>query len=273
MNKVPTRSFWSKSFTKNWLANNTTFKYPKTLNAELKRYQTTLDSIVDLPNGLIVLKPNIGRQSHGVVLFEKFGNAITIFPETSSKSIEDGKQEINRLVRQRILTDKDLKYYGYWLYEEWIKPHDRFRQFTVDKKCPPILRFCGRPEIHFLAMSPVFEQETGLSAAGWQNRKYIWIDLEGVIRPLSDMNLTKTDSHSIEVAKEKSLESAPFGLKLEGIPEVIKQINSEIAPKISLYKKRSWSCDGIFNEQNEFVIIELNHSPGLQFVDFTWGNQ
>jgi len=144
--------------------------------------------------------------------------------------------------------------------------------FTDDVRCPPIIRFCGRPNIHFIGMSPMLEESTGLSAAGWQDRKYIWLDLEGRVRKLEEMNLTGVDKHSIDVAHRKSLPTAPFGLKIEGVADVVRQINLEIAPKIKLFRKRSWSCDGVFDPSGRFVVIELNHCPGLQFHNFSWEN-
>jgi hypothetical protein len=268
--KITTKAFWQKNFTKEWLALYTTFAYPATVTPELLEFQPTLDKINELPSGAWVFKPNAGRKSRGVILFEKIGDDFRIFPSLELISLEAAKENILKLVSERIFTPKSIMEHRRWFVEEWIHPHERFHQFTVDKRCPPVIRFCGHPEIHFIGMSPVDERETGISAAGWQERKYIWLDLEGVVRPLSDMDLRGVDAHSVDVAQRKSLESAPFGLKIEGIPEVVEQINREIAPSMILYHNMSWSCDGIFDTTNKFIVIEMNHGPGLQFIGFSW---
>jgi hypothetical protein len=124
--------------------------------------------------------------------------------------------------------------------------------------------------VSFIGLTPLYFEHSGTSNSGWKDRKYIWVDLDGVIRSKEDINLSSIDSHTAKVVKEKSLAVAPFGEKLEGIPEVVEQINKEIGPKVKRYKNQNWSVDGTFDKNNKFVIIEINHSPGTQFKGVAW---
>ena len=268
-NLISTKLFISKSATKKWLAENTTFLYPDTV-VPLQRLDKILACLGDLPVGDYVLKPDTGKQSRGVVLFERTLRGIKLVPTNVVLPINKAVKVINAAVYKRSTTRLGVVFYDLWFIEKWVIPHERFHQFTDDKKCPPIIRLCGRPNIHFIGMSPMHEKSTGLSAAGWQNRKYIWIDLEGNIRPLSDMNLKGVDLHSVKVAHNQSLENVPVDLKIEGIKELIGQVNAQISDKLILRKDQGWSCDGIFNENNEFVVIEMNSRPGLKFKGFSW---
>ena len=256
---VVANQFRQKVFTKEWLIDNTSFLFPKTV-VTLGGLKKVVKATEVLPLGRYILKPNIGRQSFGVIPFEKSIIGVNALPISQTL-------DLVTLAKSRML---NADYHGKWFIEEWIYPREKLHRFTLDPRCPPIFRFVGRPQIHFIGLSEMLDLKTCLAGAYWQDRKYIWLDLEGVIRPLSDMNLEFVDEHSVNIARTKSLEEAPFGLKIAGVKEVVEQINREIAPKIRLNKDRSWSCDGTFNSRNEFVVIEMNGRPGLQFRGFSW---
>lgn len=264
-----TKDFWDKNLTKIWLQNNTTFKYPKTVEKDFG-FDNIIKRIETMPNGDWVLKPNTGRKSVGVVLFEKKDELFRIFSIKDSLCFSSFVEEISKKIKYRTQTTEVRRKNGLWLIEEWVKPHKRFHSFTEIKKCPPILRFCGRPEISIIGLSPVYPNITGLSSSGWSNRKYIWIDTDGVVHPVKDMNLEHTDKYTIEVVHSKSLDDPPVGMTIKGIPEIVEQINKEIVPKIKLYQNHTWCCDGIFNENDIFTVVELNHGPGIQFRGFKW---
>lgn len=267
--KTLTKDFWDKSLTKNWLQANTTFKYPKTVTKPAF-FNETFDSISTLPDGDYVLKPNAGRKSAGIILFTKKNDCFELFPTSDSHDHKQFKDFANKKASFPQFHDELVKQHVPWFVEEWVFPHERFLPFTDFRKCPPILRFCGRPAINIIGFSPIYTNITGLSTAGWKNRKYIWLDTEGFVRSSNEMNLLGIDPHTIEVVNTKSLQDPPIGLKIDGIPEVIAQIEKEICPKIHLYQSHTWCCDGIFNENDEFVVIELNHGPGIQFRGFQW---
>lgn len=269
---ICTKEFWHKNFTKDWLKANTTFECPKTVSTELLDFPKALEGIKNLPTGHWVFKPDTGLRSQGVVLFEKMGTSFCVLPDHEEVLIDIAKKKIFDLTKHHMLMKKDVRNKRKWFVEEWIHPHEQLHQFTLDARCPPIIRFCGHPEVHFIGMSTVTE-ETGISGGGWQDRKYIWLDLQGIVRPMSDMYLSNTDTNSVIVAHKKSLESAPFGLKIVGVSEVVEQINREIVPKISLYNNLSWSCDGTFNTSGKFVALEMNYTPGLQFRGFSWSSK
>lgn len=261
--------FWDKIYTKKWLQDNTTFKYP--LNVlEPYPFEEALTKLVDLPTGSHVWKPTIGRQSNGVALIEKTNNGFTLFPCKDYLSLEEITNKLIEIKTARINTPIKIKTHLIWFVEEWIYPHEKLHKFTDDIRCPPIFRFCGREKVYFVCMTPLYFKYTGESPSGWLKRKYMWLDLEGVIRNKNEMDLTYADKASILKSEEKNIDIAPFGEKIEGIKEAIEQVNIEIGKKIRLFRNRSWSVDGTFDRNNNFVIIEVNHSPGTQFKGFTW---
>lgn len=265
-----TKMFWGKNYTKRWLAENTTFSYPKNI-VEKGLFSDTFKAIEQLPVGDYVWKPNIGRKSRGIMLFRKgeSGN-FTFFPEDISYDFEKTKDRITSKIENQFSSKKYLNKYHEWFIEEWIHPHERFHIFTDDIRCPPIIRFCGRDKVNFVVMSPIAKEYTGISDAGWEKRKYIWLDFEGNVRRKEEMNLAQADKHSIKSIPERSFEAAPLGHKVLGIPEIIEQIDREVSCKLRLYCNNSWCLDGIFNEQDQFVVIEMNHSPGTQFRGISW---
>lgn len=273
MDKIPAKTFWNKLDTKKWLAENTTFKYPETVVEPfgLKELPETLEA---LPSGSWALKPTEGKQSIGIVLFDK--NAEGLFKILSSDlwtPINNVFGPITLAVKKKIVAKKARGRKRKWFVEPWIKPHEKLHIFTTVPVCPPILRFYCRPEVNFLGVCPVIPEFTGLSYAGWESRHYVWLDLTGTVQNHRDIDLTGIDSKSIKIFKDKSLEEAPYGYRVEGIPEIIRQINEEIAPRVTLFKERSWGLEGTFDVNNNFVCIELNHSPGSQFQNYNWSNQ
>ena len=269
---ISTEKFWKKDFTKCWLADNTSFQCPKNA-VELTTFYDTIEQLSTVPDGCWVFKPNIGRKSHGVLLFERQGDQFQVFSKTEKLSLEDFKEEVVKIVRQTIFSKKKIKEHRRWFVEEWIYPHKKLWSFTDDRRVPPIIRFRGCPTIHVIDMAPLYCDLSGIAPSGFKERRYIWLDLQGVIRPVSDMNLDLTDTRSRETALEKSVDNAPFGEKIDGIVEIMERINREIVPKIRLYNKCSWSCDGTFDKDDNFIIIEMNHTPGLQFKGFSWGDK
>lgn len=267
--KTITKLFWSKMATKRFLAEHTSFKYPLTVTG-VHSFEDLIPSIKTLKDGDWVLKPNVGRKSKGVVLFSKNADTFNIFPDTAILSFEEFSNRIDELIGYKNGYPKVQNRFQHWFVEEWIKPHSRFQCFTDYPKCSPILRFCGRPRIHFIGLSPIKKDVTGLSVAGWEHRKYIWLDLTGKVRDATEMDLTGVDKQSINKVPEKSFPNPPVGTYIERIPEIVDKINAEIVPKIRLYRESTWCCDGIFDEKDEFKVIELNHDPGLQFRGFKW---
>jgi hypothetical protein len=162
---TPVISFWKKDITKNWLQSNTTFAYPKTLIGPVE-YEEALNLLKTHSEGSWVWKPNVGRQSRGVVLFERNVDGFRLFPTNTCINPDNIVEELKKIVKTRIFTARDISEHRRWFTEEWIHPHERLHLFTDDVRCPPIIRFCGRPKVHFVGMSPVFEKSTGLSGAG-----------------------------------------------------------------------------------------------------------
>jgi hypothetical protein len=72
------------------------------------------------------------------------------------------------------------------------------------------------------------------------------------------------------VVEKKTWLEAPIGHQIDGVLALIERINLEVASKIELWKGHSWSFDGTFDVNNEFVCIEINYRPGLNFKGFKW---
>lgn len=259
----------NKLTTKQWLCEHTNFKTPFTAAGPFKK-ENLLSVLNNVPQGRWVLKPCVGQVSMGIVLFERVNDVFRLFPDPEWGFAEEVaplllRRSYKRLI-SRIMRNADHD----WFVEQQIIPSTSMHPFTMSTSCPPIIRCSGCPEVHFIAICPMLDPITGLAGAAWQDRKYMWLDLEGRIRRTSEMVLQGVDSVSVSVAHNKAWTMAPFGNIVAGIPELVEQINREVACKIALRGGRSWSLDGAFNEANEFVCIEMNSLPGLQFQNFSW---
>jgi hypothetical protein len=266
---INAKMFWNKIFTKLWLSENTSFSYPNNL-INPGRFYATVGALVNAPMGEYVWKPQSGRQSSGIALLEKTSEGFIMFPDKDLIAPNKLRVKLNRIRKIKLNTPKKLMAVRSWFAEEWIYPHERLHKFTDDIRCPPVIRLIGHDRVSFIGLTPLYFEHSGISNSGWKDRKYIWVDLEGVIRSKEDIDLKSIDSHTAKVVKEKSLETAPFGEKLGGIPEVVEQINKEIVPKVKRYRNQNWSVDGTFDKNNKFVIIEINHNPGTQFKGVVW---
>lgn len=267
--KIDTEKFWDKLFTKKWLAENTTLKTPKTFLGSAS-FKEILTRIGELPVGSYALKSLTGRQSIGVFFFHKTFDGYQIGTHKDVLDLDTAIDKLKKVKRKRRVDTRQPYDCKFWFVEELIKPHERFEPYTDCLDYPPIIRLCGRPTIHFIGMSTMRDLATGISGAAWQKRRYVWLDLQGVVRDTSEMNLDNVDRHSQRVALKKAAINVPIGSKIGGIIEIVNQLNTEIVPKIQLHQRGTWSCDGIFNTQNEFVVIELNHNAGLRFEGFSW---
>jgi hypothetical protein len=136
-----------------------------------------------------------------------------------------------------------------------------------------VIRFSGAPKIHFVSLVGLKKQHTGITSAGWETRVHLWLDLKGRIRQADELDLTHVrDPRSRFLVKERTLPNPPVGVILDWVPQVVEKLNLEIAPRVSLYNGRAWSCDGTLDENGEFIAMELNHSPGAQFIGVKWKN-
>jgi hypothetical protein len=259
----------NKLTTKQWLCENTNFKTPFTAAGPFK--QEKLSAVLaSLPQGKWVLKPCVGQVSAGIVLFERVNDVFRLFPDLEWGFVAEVAPLLLRRAQKRLIS-RAMRHASHdWFIEQWISPHIRLFPFTMAMSCPPIIRFSGCPEVHFIAICPMLELATGLAGAAWQDRKYAWLDLEGRIRRTSEMDLQGVDPGSVSVAHNKAWTNAPFDSIVAGIPALVEQINREVAGKIALRDGRSWSLDGTFNDSNDFVCIEMNSLPGLQFRGFSW---
>jgi hypothetical protein len=261
--------FADKIFTKEWLNDNTTLAYPKNV-VSLDDFDKAIVHLADLPNGEYVWKPCYGRKCWGIVLLTKKDGKFEVFPSKEPLSLQDTILELIRIKRLSISVAREAKLHRQWFAEEWIHPHERFYRFTDDKRCPPVIRICGRSKVHFVVLSPVYFESAGISAAGWGHRKYIWLDFDGVIRRADEMDLSHTDRKTPKSVVERGLETPFYGDKIDGIPEIIEQVNREISPKLKLVNNKCWSVDGIFDQDNKFVVIEINSAIGTPFLGVKW---
>jgi hypothetical protein len=270
MDRVTTKIFWNKLETKRWLAENTTLNYPPTIAGPSKLGEM-LKILETLEPGSWVLKPTKGRKSTGVVLFDKsLDNLYKIFSTDEWLPLDLAINPFMKSAKKKVITKKIRGEVRQWFIEPWIAPHEKLKRYTAVTRCPPIIRFYCRPEVNFIGLCPIFPEFTGLSCAGWDSRHYMWLDLKGVVRHPSEIDLTGIDKTSVKIFEHKTLEVAPYGSCIEGIPAIIEQINAEVAPKVELYKHKSWGLEGTFDQDNNFICIELNHSPGSQFQQYNW---
>jgi hypothetical protein len=269
LSKISPRVFLDKVVTKNWLTANTTFKVPTT-GAGPCGYKLIPKMLESIPNGNWVIKPLKGSFSAGVVLFEKHEKGYRLLGSLEYLPLAKFTPPFLKIVVERSVTPKVKPERGFWFIEEWIRPHASLEVFTHNKLCPPMIRFSGRPQVHFIAICPMLEASTGLAGAKWQDRKYVWLDPTGTVRRTEDLNLNGVDDYSVMVTEKKSWTQAPFGYNVPLVPKLIEQINQEVASRIILWNDYSWSLDGTINENGDFVCIEINYRPGLQFRNFSW---
>lgn len=267
--RMKAQMFADKIFTKEWLRDNTTLAYPKNV-VSLNDFDKAILHLEDLPKGEYVWKPCYGRKCWGIALIEKTADGFKVFPSNETLPFQDTILELIRVKRLSISVAREAKLHRKWFAEEWIHPHERFHKFTDDKRCPPVIRICGRTKVHFVVLSPVYFNLTGISAAGWGHRKYIWLDFDGVIRRADEMDLSRTDRKTPKSVVERGIETPFYGEKIDGISEIIEQVNREISPKLKLVNNRCWSVDGIFDQDNRFVVIEMNSAIGTPFLGVTW---
>jgi len=267
--RMKAQMFADKIFTKEWLRNNTTFAYPKNV-VSLDDFDRSIVHLADLPNGEYVWKPCYGRKGWGVALIEKINEGFKVFPSTEILSLQDTILELIRIKRLSISVAREAKFHRKWFAEQWIKPHERFYKFTDDKRCPPVIRICGRSKVHFVVLSPVYFEAAGISSSGWGHRKYIWLDFDGLIRRADEMDLSHTDKKTPNSVIERGVETPFYGDRVEGIREIIEQVDREISPKLKLVNNKCWSVDGIFDQDNRFVIIEMNSAIGTPFLGVKW---
>jgi hypothetical protein len=263
------KEFWDKTFTKQWLSDNTSLAYPATLINPGEFYYNA-DRLINSPVGEYVWKPQCGRQNSGVALLEKTPEGFMIFSYDHLVSASDLPAELDAIRKIKLNTVRKLISARAWFVEEWIHPAKQLHKFTDDVRCPPIIRFIGQDRVDFITMTAVYFKHEGISTAGWKKPKYILVDLEGVVRDSIDMDLSKLDHKSTKVVQKKTLDVAHFGGKIEGIAEVVGQINKEVAPKVTGCRGHRWSVDGTFDENNKYVVIEMNHFPGAQFLGAAW---
>lgn len=264
-----TAEFDNKIFTKEWLRDNTTFSYPENVVA-LDDFDKAIRCLIDLPNGGYVWKPCFGRKSWGVSLVEKINEGFKVYPSSEIVSSEDMILELTRIKRLSISEIREAGRFKRWFAEKWIYPHERFHKFTDDKRLPPLIRVCGRDKVHFVTLSPVYLKLSGIAPTGWKQRKYIWLDFDGVIMKEKDLNLTHAGKLTRRIVAERSVGDSFCGEKIEGIRELIDQVNREISPKLRYNDSRSWSVDGIFDENNKFIIVEMNKAIAPEFIGVTW---
>lgn len=261
--------FASKVFTKEWLRDNTSFTFPKNV-VNINTYDQAIADLENLPEGSYVWKPNYGKKCWGIALVEKNTGGFKVFPSNEVIPFKELVSELSRVKRLSISIAREDKQHREWFAEEWIKPHERFYHFTDDERCPPIIRICGRSKVHFVVLSPIYFESAGISSAGWGHRKYIWLDFDGVIRRADEMDLSHTDRKTPTSVRERGVETPFYGDKIEGIREIIEQVDREISPKLRLVNNKCWSVDGIFDQDNRFVVIEMNSAIGTPFLGVTW---
>jgi hypothetical protein len=267
--KIVPKRFANKIYTKQWLSENTSFAYPKTI-VELALFNEVAKKLEDLPVGEYVWKPCFGRKGWGIALINKTVDGYKIFPSDTVMPLQDTIEELTRIKRLTISEAKEAKDHRNWFVEEWVKPHERLGKFTNDMRCPPIIRICGRSAVHFVVISPVYFNEVGISSFGWDHRKYLWLDFNGVVRHTDEMDLSNADKKTLVSVVERRIDTDLCGHKIEGVREIIDQVNREISPKLKLIHNKCWSVDGVFDKDNKFVIIEMNSAIGTPFLGVVW---
>jgi hypothetical protein len=267
-----TAKFDNKVFTKEWLHRNTTFSYPVNV-VGLGNFDESVNHLTMIPKGSYVWKPCRGRKSWGVALVEKNSGGFKVYPSNEIISSEDMILELTRIKRLAISEDREARRFKTWFAEEWVYPHERFHKFTNDVRLPPIIRACGRDKVHFITLSPVYLNLSGIAPTGFKQRKYIWMDFDGVIMKEKDLNLEHAGDLTKRIVKERSVEDSFCGEKIDGIRELVNQIDSEISPKLKYNDHRSWSVDGIFDRDNRFIVIEINKAAAPEFIGVTWNKR
>ena len=266
---INTAKFDNKIFTKEWLRHNTTFAYPKNVVC-LGNFDEAIRNLVDLPIGNYVWKPCRGRKSWGVALVEKSSDGFKVYPSNKFVSSEDMILELTRIKKLSIAEDREAKKFKTWFAEEWIYSHERFNKFTDDVRLPPMIRVCGRDKVHFVTLSPVYLKLSGIAPTGFKQRKYIWMDFDGVIMKEKDLNIKNAGDLTKRIVAERSVGDSFCGEKIEGIRELVNQVDAEISPKLRYNDHRSWSVDGIFDRDNRFIVIEINKAAAPEFIGVTW---
>lgn len=267
-----TAKFDNKVFTKEWLRRNTTFSYPENV-VGLGDFDDSIKNLADLPSGNYVWKPCRGRKSWGVALVDKNSDGFKVYPSNEIISFEDMVLELTRIKKLAISEDREAKRFKQWFAEEWIYPHKRFHKFTDDVRLPPLIRACGRDKVHFITLSPVYLNLSGIAPTGFKQRKYIWMDFDGVIMKAANLNLKHAGDLTKRIVAERTVGESFCGEKIDGIRELVNQIDSEISPKLKYNDYRSWSVDGIFDQNNKFIVIEINKAAAPEFIGVTWGKR
>jgi hypothetical protein len=264
-----TAKFDNKVFTKEWLHRNTTFSYPVNV-VGLGDFDESINHLAIIPNGNYVWKPCRGRKSWGVALIEKRVDGFRVYPSNEIISSEAMILELTRIKKLAISEDREAKRFKQWFAEEWIYPHERFHKFTDDVRLPPLIRVCGRDRVHFVTLSPVYLNLSGIAPTGFKQRKYIWMDFDGVIMKADNLNLKHAGDLTKRIVAERTVGESFCGEKIDGIRELVNQIDSEISPKLKYNDHRSWSVDGIFDQNNNFIVIEINKAAAPEFIGVTW---
>jgi hypothetical protein len=269
---INTAKFDNKVFTKEWLRRNTTFAYPNNV-VRLGTFDEAIRNLADLPNGNYVWKPCRGRKSWGVALVEKSLHGFEVYPSNEIISSEAMILELTRIKSIAMEESREALKFKKWFAEEWIYPHERFHKFTDDVRLPPMIRVCGRDKVHFVTLSPVYLNLSGIAPTGFKERKYIWMDFDGVIMKEKDLDITHAGDLTKRIVPERSVGDSFCGEKIDGIRELVNQIDSEISPKLRYNDHRSWSVDGIFDRDNKFIVIEINKAAAPEFIGVTWGKR
>ena len=264
-----TAKFDDKIFTKDWLKDNTTFAYPKNV-VDSNDFDEAVIQLAGLPLGSYVWKPRFGRKSWGVALVEKSRDGFKVYPSDNILNSKEMILELTKIKKLSISEEREAGKFKKWFAEEWVYPHERFHKFTDDKRLPPMIRVCGCAKVHFVTLSPVYLNLSGIAPTGWKQRKYIWLDFDGVIIREEDLNLKKAGKLTKRIVPERSVETPFYGEKIEGIRELIDQIDREISPKLKYKAAWSWSVDGIFDENNKFIVVEVNKMAAPGFTGVVW---
>ena len=266
---INTTRFDNKIFTKEWLRRNTTFAYPKNV-VRLGAFDEAIENLAELPNGNYVWKPCRGRKSWGIALVEKSSEGFKVYPSNKFVSSGDMIFELARIKSIALEESREALKFKTWFAEEWIYSHERFKKFTDDVRLPPMIRVCGRDKAYFVTLSPVYLNLSGIAPTGFKQRKYIWMDFDGVIMKEKDLDITHAGDLTKQIVRERSVGDSFCGEKIDGIRELVDQVDSEISPKLRYNDHRSWSVDGIFDQDDKFNVIEINKAAAPEFIGVTW---
>ena len=253
----------SKLATKAWVHYHTDFDVPETLYGPFpsREFEEVLESIPPSPQ-VMVLKPLTLCNARGVRILHQPTQGVWANPWVGgSSSLKELREDVFKEVR-------GFLEHGRFIIEEYVRSHGSLSRMAPLPDASPVLRnvYWGDRFIGGLIHLPT------LTSGGVGNlaKKANWMafDAQGAIQ-----RVPFTEYRSWGTSPYKELELPDYETwikcKIRNWSTTKTGINSQIVPAVMQglndMEKPFWAVDGILNEAERFVIVEMEYPPGPVF--------